>query len=164
MSKCCPEGRLSKPTRKSGQRDIVDIETYAPFFLSAVNNALTHGASKLYRKEVGIGVVEWRIVSMLAIEPGIKASRICEVIHLDKAATSRGLSLLADQSYLIVKASEKDPRDRKWRLSKKGYELHDGVLQLALERERRLIQGVEPEDFEAFLRVMRLMRRNLDSF
>ncbi|NOX73695.1 MAG: hypothetical protein GXP03_08785, partial [Alphaproteobacteria bacterium] len=71
----CPEGRLSDPTKEYQGRRIIDISTYTPYFLSAVNNALSRGASKRYLKMFGIGIVEWRTISMLAIEPDIPASR-----------------------------------------------------------------------------------------
>jgi len=41
----CPEGRLSRPTKEYQGRQIVDISTYTPYFLSTVNNALSRGAS-----------------------------------------------------------------------------------------------------------------------
>ena len=37
------------------------------------------------------------------------------------------------------------------------------MLEAALKRERELISGAEPEDLEAFLRVIRIMRKNVDT-
>ena len=85
-----PDGRLAEPTRLNAQgRRVIDIDTYVPYFLIAVNNALSRGASARYLREFGVGVTEWRVLSWLATEPGIPASRICEVIALDKAAAKR---------------------------------------------------------------------------
>lgn len=158
----CPEGRLSKSTRSRDGREVVDVSTYIPYFLASVNNALSRGASRLYRDRYDIGIVEWRVVSMLAIEPRIPASRVCEVVSLDKAATSRGLMRLHELGYLAFEAPDSDPRKKIWWLNAAGYALHDDILAVALDRERRLIQDVDPSDLEAFLRVMRLMRRNVD--
>ena len=41
-------------------------------------------------------------------------------------------------------------------------EFYIARLAAALERERKLIAGVDPDDLEAFLRVIRIMRRNVD--
>lgn len=158
----CPKGRLSSPTREYRGRQIVDISTYTPYFLSAVNNALTRGASKHYLEMFGVGIVEWRVISMLAIEPRIPASRMCEVIYLDKSGTSRALKNLSEQDFLEFEASTADPRRKIWWLSRMGYKLHDRILEVALERERKLVQGVDPEDLEVFLRVIRRMRTNVD--
>jgi DNA-binding MarR family transcriptional regulator len=159
----CPEARISSPTRlgKAGHR-VIDINTYIPYFLSSVNNALSSGASAQYLRDYGIGIVDWRVISMLAIEPGIPASRICSVVSLDKGATSRSLAKLAEVGMVTFETFENDPRRRKWTLSEAGYDIHDTILAAALERERKLIAGVDPDDLEAFLRVIRIMRRNVD--
>lgn len=143
-------------------RTVIDMTTYIPYFLTSVNNALSRGASQLYLETFGIGIVEWRAISTLALEARIPASRICELVALDKAATSRALTRLQELGYLQFEASEVDPRKKIWWLNDKGNRLHDRILAIALERERQLIEGVDPEDLEAFLRVMRIMRRNVD--
>ena len=158
----CPESRISRSTIDRNGRAVVDISTYIPYFLEAVNNAWSRGASQYYLSNFGIGIVEWRVVSMLAIEPRIPASRACEEIGLDKAATSRALRRLNDLGYLEFEAAVSDPRRKIWWLNDKGYGLHDKIIVIALEREKRLITGVDPDDLEAFLRTVRIMRRNVD--
>lgn len=158
----CPDGRISDPTVERDGRRVLDINVYIPYFLAAVNNALSRGASQRYLDKFGIGIVEWRVVAMLAIEPRISASRICEVIALDKAATSRALKRLHGLGFVVFKAHENDPRKKIWWLNRKGDRLHDRILTVALARERDLIKGVEAEDLETFLRVMRIMRTNVD--
>lgn len=159
----CPDGRISSPTRLHADgRAIVDINTYIPYFLSSVNNSLSSGASAQYLRDYGIGIVDWRVISMLAIEPGIPAARICSVVALDKGATSRSLAKLDEMELVDYETMENDPRRRIWTLSAKGYALHDTILAAALDRERQLIDGADPDDLEAFLRVIRIMRRNVE--
>lgn len=158
----CPDGRISRSAMTRHGRRVLDLSSYIPYFLASVNNALSRGASQTYLATFGVGIVEWRVVSMLALEPGIAAARICEVIALDKAATSRALRRLHELGYLEYETPGSDARRKAWWLNARGYQLHDEILALALTRERRLIEGVDPEDLEAFLRVMRVMRRNVD--
>ncbi len=157
----CPEGRISSPTKDYGGRQIVDVSNYIPYFLVTINNALSRGASHLYLKMFGIGIVEWRIVAMLAIEPRISASRICEVVSLDKSGVSRGLKQLLLQGYLSFSASPTDSRRKIWWLNTRGYGLHDKILTIALERERELIEGIAPDDLETFLKVVRTMHKKV---
>ena len=157
----CPEARISRSTTLRDDVEILDITTYIPFFLSSINNALSRGASAVYRDRFGIGITEWRTVSMLAIEPEITAARICEVVNLDKAAASRALATLDEMGYLGSVTSEKDPRKRTWWLNDKGYELHATIIRIALAREEALIQGVDPQDLEAAIRAMRIMMKNV---
>ncbi|WP_121068018.1 MarR family winged helix-turn-helix transcriptional regulator [Chachezhania antarctica] len=160
----CPEGRLSDPTRPVDGRPVVNEDTYVPHFLSAVNAALTSSASALYLKEFGIGVTEWRVMSWLASTPGTSAARISELQLMDKAAVSRALKQLEAQGLATAEPTPGDGRKRKVALNQRGLEMHDNILQVALKRERDLIAGVDPEDLEVFLRVMRIMRENVRAF
>jgi DNA-binding MarR family transcriptional regulator len=159
----CPEGRISRSTMTVEGHQVVDLVSYIPYLLSSVNNALSRGASQLYLDRFDIGIVEWRVMSMLAIEPRIQAARICEVIHIDKGATSRALARLSKAGLLGHEVPGSDVRKKTWWLNPKGLTLHDEILTVALGRERSLIVGVDPADLEAFLRVMRLMRGNVEA-
>lgn len=154
--------RISCPTKYVEGRQVIDIENYSPYLLVAVNNTLSRGASRKYIHQFGIGIVEWRTMSMLAIEPGVTAARICQIVSLDKGATSRALKALNSRGNLKFEQSKTDERQKFWRLSEAGYDMHDEILKVALEREKQLICGVESEEFEVFLRVMRKMRHNVE--
>lgn len=160
----CPEGRLSQSVREVDGKKVIDLNTYIPSFLSTINNALSRGASQKYRDQVGIGIVEWRVMSMLAIEPNIPAVRIGEVICTDKGQVSRALVSLSEANLVESEIVSADVRKKNWWLNKAGYAMHAQILEIALERERQLIAGCDPEDIEAFLRVARIMNHNLSSF
>lgn len=63
--------RIDSPTR--ARIDILDIARYAPFLLNAASSAWGRRASTIYRSDFGFGLVEWRVIAMLNIEPGITA-------------------------------------------------------------------------------------------
>ena len=168
MSPCdIPPGRpdgLPPATRLNAEgRPVVDAEQYTPYFLTSVYSSLSRGASSIYLKRFGVGVTEWRVLSWIATEPGVTASRICEVIALDKAAVSRAVAKLLSMDMLIVTSPTRDPRRKSLRLNEAGQQLHDQILEIALAREAQLIDGVDPDDLAAFLRVMRIMRRNVET-
>lgn len=146
--------------KRSNGHVIIDIENYIPFFFSVINNAISRSASKLYREQFNIGIVDWRVLSMLAIEPSIPATRICEVISLDKGAASRSLKVLDEKGFLIHRPIADDLRKKAWQLSDRGYNLHDQIMQIALERETELIEGIALEDVATFIKVARAMLAN----
>lgn len=158
----CPEARISQSTESSDNHTVLNLENYVPFFFYTINCALTSGASQLYRKKFGVGATSWRVIAMLAVEPKITAARICDVIKIDKAACSRSLKILEKKGYVSFIASRTDERKRRWWLSPAGNKLHDDLLALALVREEKLIEDVDPQDLEAFLRVSRKMLSNTD--
>ncbi|SPF80937.1 MarR family winged helix-turn-helix transcriptional regulator [Pseudoprimorskyibacter insulae] len=153
--------RLSSPVKTRDGVTILDIDNYAPFLLNAVSSAWQRKTAAIYRDRFGLGIVEWRIIAMLNIEPGITANRICAVIRLDKAAASRTLKVLDNGGYLRFEADEADARKKRWWLSEKGLTTHDTLLDIALECEAAMIGDIEPAEYETFLKVMRAMLGNL---
>jgi DNA-binding MarR family transcriptional regulator len=138
----------------------LDLTRYVPYFLTAVGNALSRGASRLYLREFGVGIGEWRVMSLLAIEPGIMANRICQVISLDKAAASRSLKELERQA-LVDAAATADPRRRTYTLTARGLALHDRIIRVALQREARVLAGIDDADLEVLVRCLRRMNDNM---
>lgn len=155
---------MSRSVKEVDGRSVIDLDTYIPSFLNTINNALSRGASQKYREQFGIGIVEWRVMSMLAIEPNIPAVRIGEVICTDKGQVSRALLKLSEAHLVQSEIVSADIRKKNWWLNDAGYAMHTRILEIAIERERRLIAGCDPEDIEAFLRVARIMGSNLSNF
>jgi len=142
--------------------EVIDIEHYVPFFLNAVGSAWQRKTSAIYRRDVGFGIGEWRVMSMLNIEPGITAMRICEVLRLDKAAVSRSLQMLEQAGLVRYESLPTDSRRRWWSLSDQGLAVHSRVLGIALACERQMMAGIAPQDKAVFLKVMKQMLDNLN--
>lgn len=154
--------RIASPTKLRDGATILDIDHYAPFLLSAVGNAWLRKTSAIYRSRFDISIGEWRVLSMLNIEPGITANRICEVIRMDKAAASRSLRLLSAMGCLRYEATPSDTRKRRWWLTEDGLRLHDQILAIALECESEMVSGLAPDELEICLGALRRMLANFD--
>jgi len=94
----CPDHRLSSSVRLHDGRRARDLNSYVPYFLFTAHNALSRGTPRQYLNEFGVGIAEWRVVSTLAMEPGITARQVCDMIALDKVAVSRSLHVLATRA------------------------------------------------------------------
>lgn len=145
----------------TGQR--LDLQNYIPALLTFVSNKLSHGASTTYRRLFGVGVTEWRILSLLALEPSIPAQRICFVIGFDKALVSRTVRALEAQGYVTVRPDAKDSRRTVIALTARGLELHDRIIAVALERERLLLDGMSERDRKTLIRLLHDMHRRIDT-
>src|SRR3984885_2025167 len=90
--RAAPKARKSDPAPPD-RRSVhaLDLNNYVPAALTFLANKLSSGASAIYRRRFDIGIVDWRIMALLAIEPWITAARFCDVIGLDKAAVSRSV-------------------------------------------------------------------------
>jgi DNA-binding MarR family transcriptional regulator len=117
----------------------LDLNNYVPAFLTFLANKLSSGASAVYRRRFGIGITDWRIMALLAIEPWSPAGRICEVIGLDKAAVSRSVRDMAALGLVESRVQEGDRRRQFIALTSDGLAMHDKIVEIALERERVLL-------------------------
>ena len=76
--------RPAEPASAADDGPLLDLDRYVPAFITFIANKLSNSATGFYQRNFGVNVTEWRIMSLLAIEPGIPASRICSVIGFDK--------------------------------------------------------------------------------
>lgn len=133
----------------------LDLDVYVQAQITFLANKLSSGASAVYRKQFGIGIVEWRILALLKIEHNISANRICQVIGLDKAAVSRALKSLNAQNYLSFIKDENDARSSLVNLTDEGITLHDRVYEVAVARETILLEDLSSHEVETLLRLLR---------
>lgn len=144
-------GPLDGPNAPLALRDgheVLDLDRYIPFLVSAIGNKWSRSSSRIYRETFGVGVTEWRVMAMLAIEPRITAYRICQVIGLDKAAASRALGALEREGY--VRSHQDDPalRRKLVELTGAGWEMHGRIIRMAHEREAALVSALSPGEVE----------------
>jgi len=142
---------------------LLDLDRYVPAFITFIANKLSNSATVFYQKNFGVNVTEWRIMSLLAIEPGIPAARICHVIGFDKGPVSRTLSLLQKRGLVAIRTAPDDGRTHSISLTAKGRATHDKVIVAALERERRLLSVLRKDEREVLIDLLRRVHGNLDA-
>ena len=138
-----------------------DLENYVPAFLTWIANKLSSSASLIYRRRFGVGIVEWRIMALFAVEPWITAGRICEVIGLDKAGVSRSVRFLLDKGLVETRYRDNNNRRQFIALTRAGIDLHDRIVLVARAREEQLLTGFSEQDRAAAVRLLARMHENL---
>ena len=139
----------------------LDLERYVPAFITFIANKLSNSATALYQRNFGVNVTEWRIMSLLAVEPGIPAARICHVIGYDKGPVSRTLAALQKRGLIAIRTDPDDGRSHSISLSAKGRATHDKVIVAALDRERRLLSCLDENEQEVLIDLLRRVHDNL---
>ena len=117
----------------------MDLNRYVPALLAFIDNKLSAHAAKLYKDQFNTTLTEFRILTMLAVEPNINAQRIIELIGLDKAGVSRTIKQLHEKALLTVTPDPQDLRSNTLQLTASGQALYDEVLIAAQEREQKLL-------------------------
>ena len=140
---------------------VLDLARYVPALLIHTSNKMSTGANAIYRRTFGVGVTEWRVLALLAIEPNVPAQRICEMIGFDKAIVSRVVKSLQARGEVKVTPDGADNRRRRIALTAKGRQLHDRVIVFALERERRLLAGFSAGEVQVLRGLLHRLHANL---
>lgn len=149
------------PLLERNGRLVLDLDHYIPFLLSAIANKWSRSSSHIYLAEFGVGVTEWRIMAMLALEPRVTAYRICQVIGLDKAATSRALRALEGRG-LVASWQEEPQNHRKTvELTPAGEALHDRIIRRAHNREGILLADLSTDEVDVLAGMLRRMMRRV---
>jgi len=129
----------------------LDLDRYIPAYFTFLAGKISNSASATYRPRFGVGITDWRIMAMLASDPWISAVRISSATGLDKAAVSRSLRVLADGGLIDIRPDKTDQRRQSVALTRKGVALHDRIVVLAAERERKLLQGFSANERKSLL-------------
>lgn len=140
---------------------LLDLDRYVPALITFIANKLSKSANAFYQPEFGVNVTEWRIIALLAIEPGIPAARICHVIGFDKGPVSRTLAAMEKRGLIAIRSDPKDGRTHSISLTAKGRATHDKVIAAAFERERRLLSCLSKDEQEVLIVLLRRLHENL---
>jgi DNA-binding MarR family transcriptional regulator len=158
-----PSSRLRrKPSaERAADGPLLDLDRYVPAFITFIANKLSNSATAVYQKNFGINVTEWRIMTQLALEPGIPASRICQVIGFNKGPISRTLAVMQKRGLITIRTDPNDGRTHSISLTAKGRGIHDKVIVVALEREKRLLSCLKADEREMLIELLRRLHNNL---
>ena len=142
---------------------VIDLDRYVPGYLTWISNKLSGGASQAYLTAFGTGIETWRLLVLLAIERTMSAQYACRVIGMDKASVSRSFKRMQAEGLITMALDAKDGRLRLATLTDKGQALHDEIRELALERERALLNPLSPAERELLVDLLHRLHDNLPS-
>jgi DNA-binding MarR family transcriptional regulator len=140
---------------------VVDLDRYVPAFLTWIANKLSRGASQHYLRVFDVGIETWRCLVLLAIHHSISAQQVSRIIGMDKASVSRCFKGMQAKGYITLSLDAEDGRVRIATLTKKGRQVHDGILGIALERERAFLDVLTVPERETLIGLLQRLHENL---
>lgn len=148
-------------SRKRKTAKVLDLDNFVPSYITQIGNKWARGASRLYLEKFGIGVNEWRVMSIFAREPGITAQGACDILGSDKAAAGRSIVILESKGLVRLESNPNDRRSRRIYLTEQGWAVHDAILEIALKRERLLLDNFTDEEVAQLVHLLDRARQNL---
>jgi DNA-binding MarR family transcriptional regulator len=151
-----PRSKKKRSTLAASKRGgpALDLNNHIAARISVFANRMSRAASRFYREGYGIGVVEWRVLMFVGFAKETSANSICRETDLDKGAVSRSLNVLADMGIVRVWEDGADNRRRNVALTAKGRALHDRIVPVSVERQRRLLSTLSTADVRKFMELL----------
>lgn len=138
-----------------------DLDTYTPFYLSGIANRWTSTSSRTYLRRFGVGIVEWRVLAALAATNAASSHDVVSLIGMDPASVSKAMRALEQRGAVEPVTGRFAGRTKPYRLTADGARLFQTIHEVAREREAALLSGLDAEDRETLLRLLRHLHANL---
>jgi len=147
---------MSKSARRAGL--LVHRDRFVPYLLGRISRGIASAASILYRRRLGVGINDSRIVIVLARRPRITAKDLAEDTSLNKSVISRSLGTLRVKG--IVRIDEREGR-REVELTAAGRALHNRISRVALDREDLMLKGFSAKEREVLIGYLHRIMKNV---
>ena len=150
-------------TKQREGYEVLDYDRYLQHLISVIANRLTSFSSSQYLSQFGLGSVEMRVLASLAYQPNQKASEVCTLISIDKAAASRAITKLDSQDLLIGETASPKGKQKRWSLNDKGWALHQRFLKVVLDRHQRVVKGIDERELVQFAGTLHKLTANIET-
>lgn len=133
------------PPRKRGSIPAVptrplDLSATPPFRILALASRFTAQFASVYSSRFGLGLPEWRTLTLLGLRGPMPAARIAELAMVDRGLISRAVIALEAAGLVMRIDHPTDGRAQVVGLTQRGAELHDRIADLHLRRQERLLE------------------------
>jgi DNA-binding MarR family transcriptional regulator len=134
------------------ERDVLALESFLPYRLNRVAEAVSRDFSKLYRDRHGLTRPEWRVLATLGEFATMTATAIGEHSSMHKTKVSRAVAELEKRGWLTRKPDGDDRRFEHLALTKAGRSIYRELVPLAKAFEAKLLGKLSDGDRQALLR------------
>jgi len=126
--------------RERAPDDLLHLDRFLPYRLSVLANIVSATIASAYAERHDLTIPEWRVMAVLAREPGLSAAQVSDRTAMDKVAVSRAVSRLLDHRRIARRQAQDDRRRSSLQLTAAGLAVYRQVSPLALDYEGRLLE------------------------
>ncbi len=128
--------------------------------LWALNHALG-STSKRMHDRIGVTAQQRMVLRFLGKRPGITASDLAEILHLERGTLSQALKRLEEKGLISRRSDPSDLRKTFIRLSKKGAQLDTPTIGTVERAVDRTLKEASEGDVEIVRRFLHRLRHHL---
>lgn len=140
--------------RRRGAAAPFEIEAFLPYRLGLVAHRLGLSAARDYFSRFGIGLREWRVITVLGRGGPQAAQAIVARAALDKATVSRAIAVLLRRGLVERAGDPSDARRQPVVLTQSGLLVLEALLPQARARAARLVQALDDDERASLDRIL----------
>ena len=133
------------------------LERFLPYRLSVLSNTVSSAIAAAYFMNFGLSIPEWRVMAVLAANPGLSAAEVTARTAMDKVAVSRAVATLLSAGRLQRTTAPADRRRTHLSLTAAGSRVYAQVVPMALKYERQLVAPLSKSELATLDRVLRVL-------
>jgi len=122
-----------------------------------LSNTVSSAIAGAYFAHFGLSIPEWRVMAVLAANPGLSAAEVTARTAMDKVAVSRAVATLLSAGRLRRTTVPADRRRTHLQLTSAGTRVYAQVVPMALTYERGLLASLSKRDRETLDRLLRVL-------
>jgi DNA-binding MarR family transcriptional regulator len=134
------------------------LKEFLPYQLSITSNAVSGRIALEYRTRFGLSVPEWRVMAVLGDSGALTQRDLTSSTLMDKVAVNRACKVLEERGLVWRRPNAQDGRSHLLELTGEGTRMHDEIMPLALEMERRLFATFAEEEIAQFRHLLSRVR------
>lgn len=142
------------------------LEEFLPYRLSVLSNRLSAAIAEAYSRRFGLSIPEWRVIAVLAPNPGLSAAEVAELTAMDKVAVSRAVRRLLSTGRARRETTAGDRRRSALELTPEGRNIYRRIAPALRKYEAALLDGLsarEQRQLDAILRRLEQHSPTLDA-
>jgi len=136
-----------------------DFRTLLTYRVLVLSNTLGVGAVRLYARQFGIPLAEWRLLAALAICAPASVNRLAAALNTDKGWISRTAAALVAKGLAQTRTDSGDARRTQIVLSAAGRAIYKRILPAAIERQDRLVSVMSAAEQVIFDELLERLQR-----
>lgn len=139
----------AKPRPTDDPRPCLELDRFLPYRLNVLAALTADGVARLYSRQFGVSIPEWRIIATLGEYAKLTAHAIGAHSHMHKTKVSRAVGDLISRGIVRREINKDDLREAFLSLTTEGRAIYEGIAPLALGYEVRLVEGLSETEREA---------------
>lgn len=108
------------------------------------------------RRHFGMSEIEWRIMTQVGDREPLSLNGLAELTLQDRGQLSRAVKAMVERGLLTRQRKPGGP-EVEIGLSEAGRDVYSRMVELAIERDRRLTSDIPSEDLETLWRITNVM-------